>query len=75
MIFLEGDLEISIFYDLYNSNIAAYKEEREINNNQVNLGFLNYINNDNNENKDLYAITDMSLISNIHYNRVFANNN
>ena len=51
-----GDLEISISYDLYNYNVAQYKEIYDDFGNLINLEFVNYINN-NNENKDLLILT------------------
>ena len=52
-----GDLEISISYDLYNYNVAQYKEIYDDFGNLINLEFVNYINNNNNENKDLLILT------------------
>ena len=67
-----GDLEISLAYDIYKFNIAVYKEKRDINGKLINLNFLYYINNDNNENKDLCILT---TINDNHYNLAFYNNN
>ena len=67
-----GDLEISLAYDIFKFNIAIYKEERDINNNLFNLSFMHYINNDNNEKKDLCILT---TIYNNHYNLLFYENN
>ena len=46
-----GDFEISLCYELFNINIAVYKEESDDNNLLINLSFIDYINNDNNEKK------------------------
>lgn len=44
-----GDLEISISYDLYNFNVAEYKEIYDSEGTLTSLEFIQYINNDNNE--------------------------
>ena len=51
-----GDLEISISYDLYNFNIAEYKEIYDSEGTLTSQEFIKYINNDNNENKDLIIL-------------------
>ena len=52
-----GDLEISISYDLYNYNIAEYKEIYNDHYQITHLEFIQYINSDNNEQKDLLILT------------------
>ena len=52
----DGDLEISISYDLYNFNIAEYKEIYDSKGTLTSQEFIKYINNDNNENKDLIIL-------------------
>ena len=59
-----GDFEISISYDLYNINISQYIIEKDINNNIINLKFAKYINDDNNENKNLLILVNES---NVHF--------
>ena len=55
-----GDLEISISYDLYNYNVAEYKEIYDNNGDLTALEFIQYINKDNNENKDLIILTNVN---------------
>jgi len=64
-----GDLELSIAYDLYNSNISVYNEILTEDNKLVNFQYLNYINNNNNENKNLIIL----LYENKYYNIAFYN--
>lgn len=66
-----GNIEISIAYELFEINIAEYKEIRNNNNEFINLSFINYINNDNNENKNLLILTN---INNNHFNIAYYNN-
>lgn len=61
-------MEDSISYNIYRFNLVIYKEERNINEKLFNLSFLHYINNDNNENKDICILTS---INNNHYNLAF----
>ena len=65
-----GALEISISYDLYNYNISEYKK---IYNADLltHLEFIQYINSDNNEQKDLIILTN---INNNNFNLAYYNN-
>ena len=65
-----GDLEISLSYDLYNYNLAQYREIYDDFGNFINLEFVKYINNNNNENKDLLNLTN---INDNHYNLAYYN--
>ena len=60
------DLEISIAYDFYKFNIAIYNEEKDTEDNLINLRILHYIN--NNENKNICIFT---LLNNNQYNLDF----
>ena len=49
-----GDFEISLAYDIYKINIGEYKAIFDINNNILNYTFIKYINDDGNENREIY---------------------
>ena len=57
---------------MYIYNIAQYKEIYDDFGNLINLEFVNYINNDIDENKDLLILTN---INDNHYNLTYYNNN
>ncbi len=54
-----GDFELSIAYDIFNINIAEYIEIRESNGNLINLSFVKYINDNNDEKKNLLILTNL----------------
>ena len=68
--FYGGKLEITISSSLYDINIATYEEIYE-NNQLIGLSFINYYNNDNNENYNLMILSD---IDNNHYRLGYYNN-
>ena len=47
---------MSIAYDIFNINIAQYLIGKDANNNIINLKFIKYINDDNNEKKNLLLL-------------------
>ena len=51
-----GDFQISIAYNIFNINIAQYIIEKDINNNIINLFFVKYDNDTNNENKNFLIL-------------------
>ena len=55
--FLGGDFELSIAYDIYSFNIAQYKAIFNNQNEIIGYQFISYYNNDNNEFKNLMLIT------------------
>ena len=66
-----GDIEISLVYDIFNINIGEYIEIRDDNNNLHNLRFVKYINDNNDENKNLLILTN---INNNHFRLAYYNN-
>jgi hypothetical protein len=63
--FYGGELEISIATELYNINIATYREILNDKNEIIGYRYINYYNhNDNNENRHLMILTN---IDNIHF--------
>ena len=64
------DLENSFAYDIYNINIAEYTEVY-FNNILLFLSFVKYINDDNNENKNLLILTN---VNGNHFNLAYFNN-
>ena len=54
----EGDLELSIAYDIFNINIAQYLLEKDEDDNIINLKFIKYINDNNNERKNLLLLVN-----------------
>ena len=67
-----GDFEISVVYNIFNINIAQYIIEKDIINYTINLSFVLYYNDTNNENKNL-----LILVNEAHLYFMFAyyNNN
>ena len=66
-----GDFEISITYHIFKINIAQYILEKDINNNIINLSFVKYINDNNNENKNLLILVNEA---NVHFMVAYYNN-
>jgi hypothetical protein len=63
--FFGGELEISVAAELYNINIATYREILNDKNEIICYRYINYYNhNDNNENRHLMILTN---IDNIHF--------
>ena len=65
-----GDLEISLAYDIYQINIAEYKEIYD-DDNLINFCFIRYFNEGNNENRDLLFLTNLN---NNHFRIGYYNN-
>ena len=66
-----GDFELSIAYDIFNINIAQYLIEKDINNKIINLSFVKYINDNNNENKNLLILVNEGRV---HFMVAYYNN-
>ena len=66
-----GELELSIAYDLFYINIAQYLIIRDTENNIINLSFVKYINNDQNEKKNLLILINEN---HNHFNIAYYNN-
>ena len=66
-----GDVELSIAYDIFNFNIDQYLVIRDSSSNTINLSFVKYINNENNEQKYLLILVNEN---HIHYNIAYYNN-
>ena len=70
--FYGGELDLSIACSIYNINIATFREIYDNNNNLQGLSFINYYNNDGQENRHLLILTN---IDNSHFRIGYANNN
>ena len=66
----DGDLEFSIAYGIFNFNIAEYLIIRDDNHQIKNLLFIKYLNNEQNENKNLIIFVN---VNNNHFNLAYYN--